>query len=110
MKVMQHETFGPVVAVQTVHSDRAALDAANASETGLAAFVFTRDLARGLTLCQRLEAGSVWLNDIARSSQRVPFGGMKQSGLGREKGRLGLEAYLDTKTIYLSYDAPQDLM
>jgi acyl-CoA reductase-like NAD-dependent aldehyde dehydrogenase len=109
MQVMRHETFGPVVAVQTVDSDRQALQAANASETGLAAFVFTRDLARGLTLCQQLEAGSVWLNDIARSSQRAPFGGMKQSGLGREKGRLGLEAYLETKTIYLSYEPPQDL-
>jgi succinate-semialdehyde dehydrogenase / glutarate-semialdehyde dehydrogenase len=106
MDVMQHETFGPVLAVQRVDSDAEALQLANDSETGLAAFVFTRDLARGLTLCQRLEAGSVWLNDIARSSQRAPFGGMKQSGLGREKSRMGIEAYLETKTVYLTYPVP----
>lgn len=106
MLVMQYETFGPVLAVQPVESDAEALQLANAGESGLAAFVFTRDLARGLTLCQRLESGSVWLNDIARSSQRAPFGGMKQSGLGREKSKMGIEAYLETKTIYLSYDVP----
>jgi succinate-semialdehyde dehydrogenase / glutarate-semialdehyde dehydrogenase len=106
MLVMREETFGPVLAVQPVDNDAEALRLANAGESGLAAFVFSRDLARGLTLCQRLDAGSVWLNDIARSSQRAPFGGMKQSGLGREKSLLGIEAYLETKTVYLSYAVP----
>jgi len=106
MLVMREETFGPVLAVQPVANDAEALRLANAGESGLAAFVFTRDLARGLTLCQRLEAGSVWLNDISRSSQRAPFGGMKQSGLGREKSLAGIEAYLETKTVYLSYAVP----
>lgn len=106
MLVMREETFGPVLAVQKVDSDAQGLRLANDGDTGLAAFVFTRDLARGLTLCQRLEAGSVWLNDIARSSQRAPFGGMKQSGLGREKSLAGIEAYLETKTVYLSYAVP----
>jgi succinate-semialdehyde dehydrogenase/glutarate-semialdehyde dehydrogenase len=50
--------------------------------------------------------GSVWLNDIQRSSHHVPFGGMKESGLGREKGRYGVEAYLEYKTMYLSYEVP----
>ena len=104
MLVMQQETFGPVLAVQPVDSDAQALHLCNGGESGLAAFVFTRDLARGLTLCQRLEAGSVWLNDIGRSSQRAPFGGMKQSGIGREKSLLGIESYLEPKAIYLSYD------
>jgi succinate-semialdehyde dehydrogenase / glutarate-semialdehyde dehydrogenase len=54
-----------------------------------------------------LEAGSVWLNDIQRSSHHVPFGGMKQSGIGREKGRYGVEDYLEWKSIYLSYDVPE---
>ena len=106
MLVMREETFGPVLAVQPVDNDAEALRLANDSESGLAAFVFSRDLARGLTLCQRLDAGSVWLNDIARSSQRAPFGGMKQSGLGREKSLAGIEAYLETKTVYLSYAVP----
>lgn len=107
MLVMQQETFGPVVAVQRVEDDAQALQLANSGESGLAAFVFTQDLARGLTLCQRLEAGSVWLNDIGRSSHRAPFGGMKQSGLGREKSSLGIESYLEAKTIYLSYAVPE---
>ena len=66
----------------------------------------TRDLARGLALCEGLEAGSVWLNDIQRSSHYVPFGGMKESGLGREKGRYGVESYLEYKTLYLSWESP----
>ena len=107
MLVMREETFGPVLGVTAVASPAEALALANDSRMGLAGFVFTRDLARGLTLCEGLEAGSVWLNDIQRSSHYVPFGGMKQSGLGREKGRYGVEAYLEYKTMYLSYEVPE---
>lgn len=67
-------------------------------------FVFTRDLARGLAFCEGIEAGSVWLNDIQRSNHHVPFGGMKEGGLGREKGRYGVEAYLEYKVVYPSYE------
>ena len=104
---MRAETFGPVIGIAPVDSCGEGLALANASPYGLAGFVFTRDLARGLTLCEGLEAGSVWLNDIQRSSHYVPFGGMKESGLGREKGRYGVEAYLEYKTIYLSYEVPE---
>lgn len=107
MLVMQEETFGPVLGVAPVANPAQALALANDSRMGLAGFVFTRDLARGLTLCEGLEAGSVWLNDIQRSSHYVPFGGMKESGLGREKGRYGVEAYLEYKTMYLSYEVPE---
>ncbi|MCB1339196.1 MAG: aldehyde dehydrogenase family protein [Maritimibacter sp.] len=106
MLVMTEETFGPVLGIAPVDSPSEALGLANASRYGLAGFVFTRDLARGLALCEGLEAGSVWLNDIHRSSHYVPFGGMKESGLGREKGRYGVESYLEYKTIYLSYEVP----
>lgn len=106
MLVMQVETFGPVLGIAAVASAAEALALANDSRMGLAGFVFTRDLARGLTLCEGLEVGSVWLNDIQRSSHYVPFGGMKESGLGREKGRYGVEAYLEYKTVYLSYEVP----
>ncbi len=107
MLVMQEETFGPVLGVAPVANPAQALALANDSRMGLAGFVFTRDLARGMTLCEGLEAGSVWLNDIQRSSHYVPFGGMKESGLGREKGRYGVEAYLEYKTMYLSYEVPE---
>ena len=104
MLVMREETFGPVLGIAPVDSPAQALALANDSRMGLAGFVFTRDLARGLALCEGLEAGSVWLNDIQRSSHYVPFGGMKESGIGREKGRYGVESYLEYKTMYLSYE------
>ena len=107
MLVLTEETFGPVIGVCPVDSPAEALAFANDNRYGLAGFVFTRDLARGLTLCEGMEAGSVWLNDIQRSSHYVPFGGMKESGLGREKGRYGVESYLEYKTMYLSYEVPQ---
>ncbi|MBN8292936.1 aldehyde dehydrogenase family protein [Rhodobacter sp. NTK016B] len=104
MLVMREETFGPVIGLSPVDNPAEALRLANDSRFGLAGFVFTRDLATGLALCEGIEAGSVWLNDIQRSSHYVPFGGMKESGLGREKGRYGVESYLEYKTMYLSWE------
>lgn len=103
--VMNEETFGPVIGVAPFDDREQAVGLANSTIYGLAAFVFTRNLATGLTMAERLEAGSVWVNDIQRSDQRAPFGGTKQSGIGREKGRYGVEAYLEYKTIYLAYEA-----
>lgn len=105
MLVMREETFGPVVGVMPFDDREEALRLANDSTYGLAGFVFCRDLARALTMAERLEAGSVWVNNIQRSHNNAPFGGMKQSGIGREKGRYGVEAYLEYKTVYLSYEA-----
>jgi len=106
MQILTEETFGPVLGICPVDTSFQALEHANTSRYGLAGFVFSGDLATGLTLCEGLEAGSVWLNDIHRSSHYVPFGGMKESGLGREKGRYGVESYLEYKTMYLSYEMP----
>lgn len=106
MLVLTEETFGPVLGLCPVDSPAQALAHANANRYGLAGFVFTRDLARGLALCEGMEAGSVWLNDIQRSSHHEPFGGVKESGLGREKGRYGVESYLEYKTMYLSWEVP----
>jgi succinate-semialdehyde dehydrogenase / glutarate-semialdehyde dehydrogenase len=100
--IMTEETFGPVLAVAAVDTAEEAVSISNSSPFGLAAFVFSSDVNRGRALCGALEAGSVWLNNIQRSSHHVPFGGMKESGLGREKGRFGIEAYLEWKTIYLN--------
>jgi len=102
---MNEETFGPVLGVAPFDDREEAVHRANSTIYGLAGFVFSRDLATALTMAERLEVGSVWVNDIQRSNQRTPFGGMKESGIGREKGRYGVEAYLEYKTIYLSYDA-----
>ncbi|SPF79511.1 aldehyde dehydrogenase family protein [Pseudoprimorskyibacter insulae] len=107
MLVMREETFGPLIGITPVDTAAEALRLTNDSLYGLAGFVFCRDLAKGLALCEGIEAGSVWLNDIQRSSHHVPFGGMKQSGIGREKGRYGVESYLEYKTMYLSYEVPE---
>lgn len=106
MLIMQQETFGPVLGIAPVDSSDEALKRANDSLFGLGAYVFCRDLAKGKTLCDRLEAGTVSLNQIQTTSSYAPFGGMKESGIGREKGRYGVEAYLEYKTMYLSYDVP----
>jgi succinate-semialdehyde dehydrogenase/glutarate-semialdehyde dehydrogenase len=105
MLVMTEETFGPVLGVAPFDDREQALARANDTRYGLAGFVFSRNVAAALTLAERIEAGSVWINNIQRSSHDAPFGGMKESGVGREKGRYGIEAYLEYKTIYLSYEA-----
>jgi succinate-semialdehyde dehydrogenase/glutarate-semialdehyde dehydrogenase len=105
MLIMTEETFGPVLGVAPFDDRAEALARANDTRYGLAGFVFSRDLAAALTMAERIEAGSVWVNNIHRSYHDVPFGGMKESGIGREKGRYGVESYLEYKTIYLSYEA-----
>lgn len=102
MMVMQEETFGPVVGIMPVADMEEAASLANDSRFGLAAYVFTADLGRALQLAGRCEAGSVWVNGIHRTYNHVPFGGYKESGLGREKSRFGLDEYLEFKTIYLT--------
>ncbi len=103
MHIMQEETFGPVVGIMPFSEHPQALDWANDTIYGLAGYVFSKDLGTALRLAEQIDAGSVWVNDIFRSHQNVPFGGMKQSGIGREKGRYGLESYTELKTIYLNY-------
>ncbi len=106
MLVMKEETFGPVLGIMPFDDRNEVLRLANDTPYGLAGFVFSEDLATALALSERIEAGSVWVNDIHRSSHHAPFGGMKESGIGREKGRYGIDAYLEYKTIYLSYQDP----
>jgi succinate-semialdehyde dehydrogenase / glutarate-semialdehyde dehydrogenase len=101
MAIMTEETFGPVVGVMPVDDLEQAISLANDSPYGLAGYVFSRDTGRALRAAEALEAGSVWVNNIHRSYHLVPFGGMKESGIGREKSRHGLDEYLELKSIYL---------
>lgn len=103
MKIMNEETFGPVAGVMKFSNNDEAVALANDSEYGLAAYVFAGELGAGLRIAEELEAGSVWVNNIQRSYHDVPFGGVKQSGIGREKGRYGIESFTELKTIYYSY-------
>lgn len=99
MVCMQEETFGPVAPVTTFTSEEEVLRRANDSIYGLAAYVFTENLSRGIRMSEKLEYGIVGLNDGLPSTPQAPFGGFKQSGLGREGGHHGLDEYIETKYI-----------
>jgi succinate-semialdehyde dehydrogenase/glutarate-semialdehyde dehydrogenase len=100
--VATEEVFGPVAPIIRVRDEDDALAIANASEMGLTGYVYTGSLARGLGVCERLEVGMVGLNRGVVSDPAAPFGGVKQSGLGREGGYEGIDAYLET--IYIATD------
>lgn len=106
MLLMQEETFGPVVGIMPVVSLEEAVALANDSAYGLAAYVLCGDLARAWQAAEALEAGSVWVNTVHHSYRYCPFGGVKSSGMGREKSRYGLEEYTELKTIYLGLGRP----
>ncbi|MGH3358583.1 MAG: aldehyde dehydrogenase family protein [Nocardioidaceae bacterium] len=93
--VLHEETFGPVLAVQRVPTVDAAVASANATSYGLAAYVYDQDLERALAVANRIEAGGVGVNVNDVSELQAPFGGWKESGLGRELGPEELYAYLE---------------
>ncbi|MGM0900459.1 MAG: NAD-dependent succinate-semialdehyde dehydrogenase [Bacillota bacterium] len=99
MLFMHEETFGPVAPIQKVKTAEEAIMLANDTEYGLAAYVFTENYSRGIRIAERLQYGIIGWNDGVPSAAQAPFGGMKQSGIGREGGIEGLEAYLETKYI-----------
>ena len=101
-RVVQEEVFAPVAPVVTWRDEDALLEQVNASELGLAAYVWSRDLGRALRLAERVDAGMVGVNRGLVSDPSAPFGGVKQSGLGREGAREGMAAYQEVQ--YLSVD------
>jgi succinate-semialdehyde dehydrogenase/glutarate-semialdehyde dehydrogenase len=98
-RVLREEIFGPVAPVATFTTEEQALAAANRTEYGLVAYVYTRDLNRALRVCERIETGMVGLNQGVVSNPAAPFGGVKQSGFGREGGFEGIGEYLETKYV-----------
>jgi succinate-semialdehyde dehydrogenase / glutarate-semialdehyde dehydrogenase len=98
-RVLAEEIFGPVAPIATFSTEEQALDAANRTEYGLVAYVYTRDLSRALRVCERIETGMVGLNQGIVSNPAAPFGGVKQSGFGREGGFEGISEYLETKYV-----------
>nr|WP_133063548.1 NAD-dependent succinate-semialdehyde dehydrogenase [Fictibacillus aquaticus] len=99
MLIMKEETFGPVVPVQKIASDEEGIRLANESEFGLAAYVYTESMSRGTRVVEGLQYGIIGWNDGVPSAAQAPFGGMKESGIGREGGIEGMEAYLETKYV-----------
>jgi succinate-semialdehyde dehydrogenase/glutarate-semialdehyde dehydrogenase len=98
-RLLREEIFGPVAPVRGFATEEEAIAAANATEFGLVAYVFTRDLKRALRVCERLETGMIGLNQGMVSNPAAPFGGVKASGIGREGGREGIAEYLETKYV-----------
>ena len=101
MVCMQEETFGPVTPITTFSTEEEAIKRANDSIYGLAAYVFTENISRGIRISEKLEYGIIGLNDGIPSTPQAPFGGFKQSGLGREGGHHGIDEYLEVKYISL---------
>jgi succinate-semialdehyde dehydrogenase/glutarate-semialdehyde dehydrogenase len=100
MLIAREETFGPVAGLTVFDDESEAIRLANATPYGLAAYLQTRDYARLFRVAERLEFGIVGANDGAPSAPNAPFGGVKESGIGREGGAFGIDEYLDVK--YLS--------
>jgi succinate-semialdehyde dehydrogenase/glutarate-semialdehyde dehydrogenase len=101
--MLREEIFGPVAALQTFSSDDDVIARANDTEYGLVAYVYTRDMARGMKVSERLEFGMVGLNRGLVSDPAAPFGGMKQSGIGREGAHEGLMEFLETQYVSVSW-------
>ena len=102
MAAYDEETFGPVAAIIPVKDEAAAIAAANDSPFGLGAAVFTQDRARGERITASLEAGSCFVNTQVRSDPRLPFGGIKASGYGRELSSVGIREFVNIKTVYIA--------
>src|ERR687895_52316 len=100
--LLKEEIFGPVAPVASFESEEDAIAAANNTEYGLVAYVYTSDLKRALRVCEGLESGMIGLNQGMVSNPAAPFGGVKQSGFGREGGYEGIEEYLETKYVAMS--------
>ncbi|PGF18196.1 NADP-dependent succinic semialdehyde dehydrogenase [Natrinema sp. CBA1119] len=104
----QEELFGPVATVFRVPDEEAAIEKANDTRFGLGASVWTDDLERGERVARRFESGLAFVNELVKSDPRLPFGGVKDSGYGRELSRHGIREFVNTKTIWVQQDAGEE--
>ncbi|WP_026607193.1 NAD-dependent succinate-semialdehyde dehydrogenase [Methylocapsa acidiphila] len=100
-RLLTEEIFGPVAALVRFETETEVIGLANASEAGLAAYFYTKDLARAFRVARAIEAGIVGVNQAVISTVEAPFGGVKQSGLGREGARHGIDEYLEVKAVHI---------
>lgn len=101
MKVFQEETFGPLAVAMRVKDANEAIKIANASRYGLGGSVWTNDIKRGAKIAAQLESGAVFVNSLVKSDSRLPLGGIKKSGFGRELSEAGIKEFMNIKTIYI---------
>ena len=104
MRVVREEVFGPVVVAYSFKDEADAIAKANDSDFGLAASVWSRDIKRGHRVADQLDVGIVWLNDHHRNDPSSPWGGMKDSGVGRENGLEALQEYTQTRSVVVGFD------
>ena len=102
MKIYREEIFGPFATITSFKTEEEAIAKANDTTYGLGAAVFTKDIERGHRVASEIESGTVWINSSNDSEIRVPFGGFKQSGIGRELGEAGLDIYTQIKAIHVN--------
>ena len=101
MKIVREEIFGPVMSVLRFEHEDEVITRANATRFGLAAGVFTRDISRAHRVVNRLEAGICWINNYNITPIEMPFGGVKESGIGHENGQAAIEHYTQLKSVYV---------
>jgi succinate-semialdehyde dehydrogenase/glutarate-semialdehyde dehydrogenase len=102
MKIYREETFGPIAPILEFEDEQEAVALANDTRYGLASYIYTRDLSRAFRVCEALKFGMVGINDINPTAAAAPFGGVKESGLGREGAQEGIHEYLETKLVGIS--------
>ena len=103
-RLVHEEIFGPVAPISTFETEDEVVAAANNTPYGLVSYVYTRDLSRAVRVCERLETGMIGLNQGIVSNPAAPFGGVKQSGIGREGGTVGIDEFLETKYVAMNVD------
>jgi len=106
MRISQEEIFGPVLTVMRWNDVEAVIKEANDTEFGLAAGIMTKNLEAALSTANQLQAGSVWINQYFSFQTGAPFGGFKNSGLGREYGKEALDEYTQAKSIAVNFNLP----
>jgi succinate-semialdehyde dehydrogenase/glutarate-semialdehyde dehydrogenase len=99
MKILNEEVFGPIAPIIVVKDEDEAVRVANHTEYGLGASIWSRNIDRAERLAARIDAGTVTINDMVKSDPRLPFGGVKKSGIGRELSHYGLKEFVNVKTI-----------
>lgn len=102
MQIAQEEIFGPVMTVMTFQDEDEVVELANDVEYGLAGYVWTKDIQRGHRVAQAVDAGMLWINSQNVRDLRIPFGGSKHSGIGREGGHYAFDFYTETQVIHVA--------
>jgi succinate-semialdehyde dehydrogenase/glutarate-semialdehyde dehydrogenase len=102
MAVYEQETFGPVSAIIPVKDEDEAVAVANESIYGLGGSIWTKDIERGKRLARKIESGAVFINGMTKSDPRLPFGGVKKSGYGRELSHYGIKEFVNIKSIWIA--------